>query len=78
MQQQHSCYKAEALAVAHLRVQQGVGLQQVVQGQLPCTQLSGEVGVCGKCAAYGRANMLFTAHSFSQGSVYFHNELRWM
>ena len=48
-QQPHA--EGQALAVAHLRVQDAVRLQQVKQAALARTQGAAEIAVTGKCAA---------------------------
>ena len=51
MHQQETHAEGQALAVAHLRVQDAVGLQKVKQAALAGTQGAAEVAVSGKCAA---------------------------
>lgn len=45
MHEEDACDEADALAIAHLPVQQAVGLEQVEQLQLAWTQRLGKVGV---------------------------------
>ena len=50
--QQEPHAEGEALAVAHLRVQDAVGLQKVEQAALARTQGAAEVAVTGKCSTW--------------------------
>lgn len=58
MHEQYPCDEAESLAVAHILVQQTVGLQQIVQGQLSWPQLCGEVRVSRECPSWKNKHTL--------------------
>lgn len=76
MEKQNACHEAEALAVSYFLVQKRVGLQDVVKGQLACSELGREVRVRWKSSPWEKntgqdsihgAHALEKQHAIGQG-----------